>query len=1072
MIDWAYLSKKFKKNVLSDKFEELALKYVEDIYPQYTWVPTKSVADNNRDAHLGKGTEFDVWEEAKYKGKNYKIRRQDLDTTILSGIIQGNVRLIIFVSNALIPEHLYNRANICAKMKGIEITYALNAQLEDWVINHRDVFKNIFDEDIIESKICQTYRIEQICLYNTSATEFNALSFNKEMIIGERYIMSIRIFSSTKCSAELMNYDEFPFKIIEGPGFDCKSDISLHTGINTINFLVQAYREHNNCVSVGMKINEKPYFITTGNILLVPNNDFPFVYSSQLDIINKVYNLINKYTNNSAHFLITLYAESGTGKSFLLNKIYLDFLFKREVVLIDFERAEYNNANYVLLCKIILYLNFGNVFLYIDLDDKNSKSFLMEALCSKKLYNDLSKEDICNLVSGCFDIDTSISVINNLVKECNRKNKIIVPIKNKINRILLLDDVQYLNSSQYDLIKIICNQIEIVNSNITLLMSATVGKFKSKMDEKEFNKLAINKFSLKGLSQEDKLLSAQNVFSEINDIDVEIIDKIIPDNVLLASEIFMHLTQEIYSNNILDIITSYNNSVSGNAIFQNKFSLLNDQFYLLDIIYIFKLGININILSDYFLNKSFNINNDLNTLEKLRLINIKNEIVRPYHDYCITSYKKLRQDAIYNNNTADFLQYLLQTEIDIDKNLILSTIIKCGEKYFIENKKEINEIILTNVHNTNFGTALYYCEYYYVNLKSKETQEYSSGDWYYLYLYADCLVHCGKSSDAEIIFDYIVKNTKSSSIEHIEAGVSLLNQFFWHMKLKNIIGNSVLLQYAANNILKSDIDSENKIRMEKAIDSCHNRRMVTQLLTGNYKEARITYITRLKDIVKTFGRSKFCNISATLIMDYARGISYKTPLIASDLMKVALSYYSQNTIIQYRRAILCQIDSLVLNCITDGLFDSDLFEENINNLKNERFYSEYFKANLKYWACKLIQESKILSKSGYENYQSSSEDDAYTNIHRVIIDINWIPEFRDKYLYNILLAYIYIKRNEKEQAKSCLLEAKQFISCADHSYIASIEHNLKHINEINRIEWNFNDKKFLNNCYYLDCRFW
>ena len=90
MNDWKYLIAKYGSAETPHKFEEIALSYVQDIYPQYTWYPTRKTRDGNKDAqrkevYWGKDNSFDVWEEAKFKESGRALRRQDIDPTFLSG---------------------------------------------------------------------------------------------------------------------------------------------------------------------------------------------------------------------------------------------------------------------------------------------------------------------------------------------------------------------------------------------------------------------------------------------------------------------------------------------------------------------------------------------------------------------------------------------------------------------------------------------------------------------------------------------------------------------------------------------------------------------------------------------------------------------------------------------------------------------------------------------------------------------------------------------------------------------------------------------------------------------------
>lgn len=1076
MINWSILSKKFGRLEGSKRFENLAFKYVCDVYSEYTWIPTATTSDNNKDAHLGKGTEFDIWEEAKFKGEKYKIRRQDLDTTILSGIIQGNVRMIIFVSNALVPEKLYSRADVSAKMKGIEITYALDAQLESWLVKHPETYREVFEEEL-DSKISlqAVQEIKSIYIYDTTSIAFNPLSENTELLVGEKYILSVTILSSKEGCVANVNFNETaPFAIIKNSSFSEQTGIVLKNGINVINLLVEARHEFFNRVSVRIDIDGTPYFGVTQNLLIQQGSTLPIVYTEQIEILHKIKSTVDIYNTNSMTHIFTLLAESGMGKSYILHSIYLDFLFKRDIANIDFEMSTINNVNYQLLCKIVLYLNFGNIFLYTNMNDSSSRNDLRNIAINANLGNKLSNDELGCLIDGCYDTVSAMTIINSLVLKCRRNpNTIIVStINNKISKLLLIDDIQYLNELQYELIAILCNQCERVKKKITIILSGTKGKFDTEVQEKDFSNLSINTFSLNGLSSMDKLVSMKNLVSGVKNNDIEIVNSIIPESPLLAYEILHNIKLLSNISNIFEVIKNYNHSIEGNAIFQNKFNNLNKiQLAILDIIYMFKLGINYSYITAYYNASNINIKACIEKLEKERLITKKGNYIRPYHDYCTISYLKFRKGKIYNYTTAAFLEYLLSKNYP-DENLLISNLIKCGKKYYNKYKKQIDSIINTSIHTTNFGMALYYCEYYYNSLINKDENAYSKRELYLLYLYADCLVHCGKNNQAEKIFEWLCKITSTNTVENVESKASLLNQWFWHMKLDTLIADSCVLQDSIEKIISSDLNKDEYARIAKAEDSCYNRRMVTQLLLDDYESAKRTYEIRLKKLAKTHSVENFKKISATIIMDYARGISYYSPKSAYRIIRVAEKYYSCDFDSQYRRAVLCKIDKLVLLCINSNFFDENEFNLYMQKLKAEKFHSEYFKSILKYYACKMICESKIIQDSGLNDFKTTTIQYLYDNIHKCMLDININPDYREKYLYNILISYVHILDKDFSQAETCLNQAYTFISKAGKSHLISLEHNLINMHSIKRIEWFSKNKELQLDCYYLDCRFW
>ena len=1077
MIDWTILSRKFERLGAARKFEVLALKYVSDIYSEYTWIPTQTTVDENKDAHLGKGTEFDVWEEAKFKGKNYKIRRQDLDTTILSGLLQGNVRMIVFVSNALVPEHLYSRADVTAKMKGIEITYVLDAQLESWLINHPDVYKDIFEEEItIKASSCPTQEVHDVFVYDTTSTEFKSLSENTELIVGEKYILSLAISSSVENSIADVSFvsSTAPFSILESPAFSRPNGIILKKGMNVVELLVAAIAEYNNRVSVKINIDGKPYFGITQHLLIQGNNNLRIVYSKQIEILHRIKSFVSSNNTTNSAFVFTIFAESGMGKSYILNSIYLDYLFKRDIACIDFEMAAINNSNYQLLCKVLLYLNFGNIFLYSDINNEDDRNRLKIMVGGAKLNNCLSKQDLLNLVDGCYDITVAMTIIKHLVLKCRRnKNYTIVSTVNgKISKLLLLDDIQYLNDLQYEVISIICNQCEKLNKRITLILSGTKDKFESLAQEQAFKNLSVNSFCLEGLTPLDKFSSIKNIICEVEDNDLDIINSIIPNSPLLAHEVICNIKMMDSTSNLFQLIENYNYGIEGNAIFQNKFiSLKKQEIELLDIIYMFKLGIYFGDIITYYNSKALNIKPSIEKLEKSRLIIKKEGKVKPYHDYCTTSYLKYRNNKMFNGKTAAFLEFLLKHN-GIDENLAISNLIKCGKRYYTEYKKRIDNIILSSIHSTNFGIALYYCEYYYNYLINRNSNSYSKEELYLLYLYADCLVHCGKNDEAEKQFEWLCEISNPNTIEYIEAKASLLNQWFWHLKIDRLIADSCILQVQTEKLLSSDLDAEDYIRISKAEETYHNRRMVTQLLLDQYDDAYFTYKNRIIDTCQKLDRMNFRKESATIIMDYARGISYHNPQKAYKIMNVAKNFFNDNFYAQYRRALLCNIDFIVLSCINKREWKEEEFEKLLISLKNEKFYFEYFKAILKYYACKIIDESKMLEASKINNYKTTTVQNFYNEIHKCMIEINNTPEYREKYLYNVLIAYVHILNKQFDKAESCLNQACEFISKAGSSYLRSINHNMDNMYSIKSINWCLENKELNPNCYYLDPRFW
>ena len=148
MINWKLLYDKFGRLNAAKKFEDLALDYVCDVYNEYTWKPTQRTRDGNRDFHNLEEDLLKIWGEAKYKKDSISLTRKDLDPTILSGLIDGHVELIIFVTNGKIPEELISRMTLRANMKGIKLSFVTGKQLSDWLVLNPEKYKIYFGEEL------------------------------------------------------------------------------------------------------------------------------------------------------------------------------------------------------------------------------------------------------------------------------------------------------------------------------------------------------------------------------------------------------------------------------------------------------------------------------------------------------------------------------------------------------------------------------------------------------------------------------------------------------------------------------------------------------------------------------------------------------------------------------------------------------------------------------------------------------------------------------------------------------------------------------------------------------------
>lgn len=1080
MIDWKYFITKYGMTEAPHKFEEIALAYVQNVYPQYTWYPTGKTRDGNKDAqrkevYFGEDNSFDVWEEAKFKGSGRTLRRQDIDPTILSGLIQGNVRLIVFVTNTRVPGELLDRAVLGARIKGMKVSCVLADQLESWLLLNPDIYAKYWDNHARgQQSETRILWIHSASFFDMVSNDFKSFSTRKVMLSGNIYLLTVSISSNIKTNVALLTTVDFPFEVVKHPNYDDPDHLSIECGLNTFALLLKAKGVFSGGVNLRFKINNTQYSRVTPEIEIVESSSIRVVYAQQLQIINKIKSFIDHLSGETSGSMISLYAGSGMGKSFLLKSIYETYGLKRDMTIVSFESDKNALTNYLLLCRIALFLYYGNIFWdrksWSGKELDQNKAFAVQNN-ARDLFDDAS---LGRLFDGCFDAGIAKDIVEQLIKKRKKSHSLIHTRAALAEKILLLDDFQYLNKLQADFIYRIVDNLNCYQSDCVIIISATKGRFLDKQAEARFLKLTPNAFELNGLTHDDMAETLGTCFQLSPKALRRAAVKILSPSPLLTCELLRTLKEDVggSSDNIFQIICTFSASKGQTQILKNRFADLQGQYYLLDIIYRFKKGIPQKILLNFDEFSGRPVQADLELLFAKNLIYSQDELILPYHDYYVRSYIQLRKAKYFNALTGRFLSYLLNIpdyEKQFDVNHILSMLIGCGKKYLRIYENKIKERIHYYMQTTQFGAALYYCSYYYHMMKGRKPDTYTREEFHYLFSYAYCLVHCGDQDLANQLLEMIYTFAKENVPEKYTAGSELLNQHFWSLKLDGVIENSFLIQSGTTHMLQSgNLSGDDLSRIEQAYDACFNRRMVTYLLLDQWENGRATYAQRLKLLSKEFQGDDFRSHSATLIMDYARGISFSASKQAEHLFRIALDFFSCQAENYYRRILLCKIDYLVIKSVNG---DAETFwdmEPLIEDLLQGGFHSEYFKAVLKRCACRSV----FLSQASMSPANVSKTDDIIGEISNALLESGLQPRERDRFLLNSLMAYYSICNGQRKKAVEYLQEVDLYVRQAGDSYRKIVAHNLRHIDTISRIVWCTKNTPFDSDSFLLDCRFW
>ena len=612
-----------------------------------------------------------------------------------------------------------------------------------------------------------------------------------------------------------------------------------------------------------------------------------------------------------------------------------------------------------------------------------------------------------------------------------------------------------------------------LNNNI-IILSGRINEFRDSTLEKKLLESISNCYELTALSVKDKEGTVLQNFTLKEKRLLAPFFNELPSNLLILNEVLSNLKYSFNHRKDLSntqLIDYYISSYEKGLIFQSKFERLKEQYYILDIIYLFKKGVNIYNLYEY---PEFNNNKTKQSLQILNDMNcirfVGNNLVFPFHDFLVENYKSLRKGKEYNKTTGDFLEFLLtKNQKKVDANYILSIICKCGTKYFKQYNKIVKKLMLQYINKTEYGTAIYFAELFYTNISNKK--QLTKSEKYFLYLYADCLVHCDNKYRAKQLLLDIADQEAFESFERYEALISLLNQRFWNAELKGVIEDSKIYQIDLESMFLDHINNNMIGRFKKSYESCFNRRMVTFLLLDDYVEAQKTYREGLCAL-KTFSEQYHLNYKsemATMIMDYARGNMARNPYLSYRLFLLAIKFYDEKKDNYIRRTMICHIDLMLNGNIIGKKTDYRKFQKTINQLYKHNFLAEYVKGLMKMYACRMVDYSRtnsmnIISLLFMENI--------INNIEKVKLENHMVLYNRELYLYNYILAYFYIVQKEFELALTCLRDNMEYIKEAGNTYKNPLEHNIKNLETIKTVEWFQDNKKYLCTVFILESRFW
>lgn len=229
-------------------------------------------------------------------------------------------------------------------------------------------------------------------------------------------------------------------------------------------------------------------------------------------------------------------------------------------------------------------------------------------------------------------------------------------------------------------------------------------------------------------------------------------------------------------------------------------------------------------------------------------------------------------------------------------------------------------------------------------------------DLFEVFNYADSLNHCNSMTRSKELFAMAVKmdikNDPERKKKILEAQTELFNLRFWSLDVVSLVDDIDRLMEEKSSILLSDNGGTRELY---AYYNCLNRKMVTQYLIGDYKNAEITF----NEYINKTNSDDYKNYMAFAYMDSARGLYAHDIQVAKCRLVIAqkiLEELAKNNKEQ-RRYLDCNVELAFVDFISEyekGNHPSiQPLELAVTKVRINGFKSMLLKCNLKLAACYL-----------------------------------------------------------------------------------------------------------------------
>ena len=536
-------------------FEDLANEYVKAKWTDIDWHPTKKTRDGNRDGEAliyvfqgNKKEETHWWMEAKYSLKRTRLSRYRMDPTIVSALIDGKVKRVIFVSNTEISAKDMNDIRI-ALINGIrcnEVTFCSRLELEYWISLNPNVYRTYFKQTIPFEKISvpELFVVEGLTFYDILGEHVFFKEPLKRILIGHKYTAFCKIF----CRDETIIDIRKP-RTIRGLTIRGNKSLELKPGENSVSiniYIKSNFHSENGLIYLVIQGHN----IKIDSTLSVSNSIAgmeELILKTQQQIIKDIFSDFKRAQKTNESFYCCITGETGVGKTYIINQLTEKFSFEHRDVFF-YLLSDNRKYNY----RILIYLTFFFLFPYLPYH-----SIDVEYL--EKLSRIVSYVDpvLIQMVRNMENIDDAnikdVDIFSKAMQAPITGNHILPDSMSINNRIIILEDVHKLDELGLEYLLELMYEIRQRNLPVFLLFSSHPYIKQRRIYQKYNTKYPVHEYKCE-LSFEDVYGCARHFkYFEANEDYL----KAFKSNVFELFTFIRYLYQEDFTD-LKDFLTNYN----------------------------------------------------------------------------------------------------------------------------------------------------------------------------------------------------------------------------------------------------------------------------------------------------------------------------------------------------------------------------------------------------------------------------------------------------------------------------------------------------------------------------------